>query len=187
MRNLTPAQPPGRFDSRIPLYSRTKFAQAQHQRSRPKALLDERLLVQQEAGGVEHAAHAEALEALEGLRRVGGADRPPQVRRAGLAGEVMGAGDVDDLLAQFEDADEPIGGVLEGLDERVAEAVGRVDPDGTLPAVQMMGAVITYLGYRRDEVTDVEADILRLAARAEYDGDPPAVIEEWLADQGVTL
>ncbi|TML98804.1 MAG: hypothetical protein E6G10_21295 [Actinobacteria bacterium] len=95
--------------------------------------------------------------------------------------------DVADLLAQFEDADEPIGGVLEGLDERVAEAVGRVDPDGTLPAVQMMGAVITYLGYRRDEVTDVEADILRLAARAEYDGDPPAVIEEWLADQGVTL
>jgi len=95
--------------------------------------------------------------------------------------------DVADLLAQFDDAEEPIGGVLEGLDERVAEAVGRVDPDGTLPAVQMMGAVITYLGYRRDEVTDVEADILRLAARAEYDGDPPAVIEEWLADQGVTL
>ncbi|HEY3020211.1 MAG TPA: hypothetical protein VGJ32_08465 [Solirubrobacteraceae bacterium] len=95
--------------------------------------------------------------------------------------------DVADLLAQFEDADEPIGGILEGLDERVAEAVGRVDPDGTLPAVQMMGAVITYLGYRRDEVTDIEADILRLAARAEYDGDPPAVIEEWLADQGVTL
>ena len=95
--------------------------------------------------------------------------------------------DVADLLAQFEDADEPIGGVLEGLDERVAEAVGRVDPDGTLPAVQMMGAVITYLGYRRDEVTDVEADILRLAARAEYDGDPPPVVEEWLADQGVSL
>jgi hypothetical protein len=95
--------------------------------------------------------------------------------------------DVADLLAQFEDADEPISGVLEGLDERVAEAVGRVDPDATLPAVQMMGAVITYLGYRRDEVTDVEADILRLAARAEYDGDPPPLIEEWLADQGVTL
>jgi hypothetical protein len=95
--------------------------------------------------------------------------------------------DVADLLAQFEDADEPISGVLDGLDERVAEAVGRVDPDGTLPAVQMMGAVITYLGYRRDEVTDVEADILRLAARAEYDSHPPEIIEEWLADQGVSL
>ena len=48
-------------------------------------------------------------------------------------------------------------------------------------------AVITYLGHRRDEVSDVEADILRLAARAEYDGDPPEVVEEWLADQGVSL
>src|SRR5947208_12505216 len=95
--------------------------------------------------------------------------------------------DVADVLAQFEDADEPINGVLDGLDERVAECVGRVDPDGTLPAVQMMGAIIVYLGHRRDEVDDVEADVLRLAARAEFDGDPPPVIEEWLADQGVSL
>ena len=95
--------------------------------------------------------------------------------------------DVADLLAQFEDADEPISQVLDGLEERVAEAVGRVDPDGTLPAVQMMGAVITYLGFRRDEVSDVEADVLRLAARAEYDNHPPEIIEEWLADQGVSL
>lgn len=95
--------------------------------------------------------------------------------------------DVADLLTQFEDADEPISGVLDGLEDRVAEAVGRVDPDGSLPSVQMMGAVITYLGHRRDEVSDVEADILRLAARSEYDGDPPEVVEEWLADQGVSL
>jgi len=94
---------------------------------------------------------------------------------------------VADLLLQFEDADEPISAILDGLEERVAEAVGRVDPDGTIPQVQMMGSVITYLGHRRDEVDDVEADILRLAARAEYDGDPPPVVEEWLADQGVSL
>jgi hypothetical protein len=95
--------------------------------------------------------------------------------------------DVADLLLQFEDADEPISGVLDGLDERVAESVGRIDPDGSLPAVQMMGAIIVYLGHRRDEADDVEADVLRLAARAEYDGDPPPLIEEWLADQGVSL
>jgi len=95
--------------------------------------------------------------------------------------------DVADLLATFEDADEPISGVLDGLEERVAEAVGRIDADETLPAVQMMGAVITYLGHRRDEVSDVEADILRLAARAEFDDHPPEIIEEWLADQGVSL
>ena len=95
--------------------------------------------------------------------------------------------DVADVLTQFEDADEPIAGLTDELEERVAEAVGRIDPDGTLPAVQMMGAVITYLGFRRDETTDVDADILRLAARAEYEGHPPEIIEEWLADQGVAL
>src|SRR3954469_828987 len=95
--------------------------------------------------------------------------------------------DVADLLTQFEDADEPISGVLDGLEERVAEAVGRVDPDGLPPPVQMMGAGITYLGHRRDELSDVEADILRLAARSEYDGDPPEVIEEWLPDPSVSL
>jgi hypothetical protein len=94
-------------------------------------------------------------------------------------------GDVADLLILFEDADEPIRAVLPTLDERVAELTGRVDPQEELPAVQMMAAVILYLGHRRDEVTDVEADILRMAARAEYDGDPPPLIEEWLADQGV--
>src|SRR3954447_27075491 len=96
-------------------------------------------------------------------------------------------GDVADLLAAFEDADEPIRGVLDGLDERVSEAVGRIDPQAESPQIQMMGAVITYLGFRTDEVTDVEADILRLAARAEYAGDPPPLIEEWLTDQGVAL
>jgi len=96
-------------------------------------------------------------------------------------------GDVADLLALFEDADEPISGVLDTLDGRVAELSGRIDPQEELPAVQMMAAVILYLGHRRDEVSDVDADILRLAARAEYEGDPPPLIEEWLADQGVTL
>ena len=95
--------------------------------------------------------------------------------------------DVADLLTQFEDADEPIRQVLDAVEERVAEATHRVDPDETLPQIQMMGAVIVYLAHRRDEVSDVEADILRMAARSEYDGQPPPVVEEWLADQGVAL
>jgi hypothetical protein len=95
--------------------------------------------------------------------------------------------DVADLLTQFEDADEPIRGLVDTIDERVAEAVHRVDQDETIPAVQMMGAVIVYLAHRRDEVADVDADILRLAARAEFDNQPPPVVEEWLADQGVAL
>jgi hypothetical protein len=93
--------------------------------------------------------------------------------------------DVADLLTQFEDADEPAEAVLDGLEDRVAEAVARVDTDAVLPQVQMMGAVITYLGHRRDQVSDLEADILRLAARSEFDGDPPASVQSWLADQGI--
>jgi hypothetical protein len=105
------------------------------------------------------------------------------------AAEVVDPGDEDsdvaDLLRHFEDADEPISAILDGLEERVAETVGRVDPDGDIPAVQVMGAVIVYLGFRRDEVADVEADVLRLAVRAEFDGHPPANVENWLAEQGV--
>src|SRR3954465_1542952 len=71
--------------------------------------------------------------------------------------------DVADLLTHFEDADEPISAALPSLDQRVAELAGRVDPQEELPAVQMMAAVILYLGHRRDEVSDVDADILRLA------------------------
>ena len=95
--------------------------------------------------------------------------------------------DVADLLTLFEDADEPISAVLDVLDDRVAELVGRVDPQEELPAVQMMAAVILYLGHRRDEVSDVDADLLRMSARAEFDGDPPPPVEEWLTDQGVAL
>src|SRR3954471_4725353 len=72
-------------------------------------------------------------------------------------------GDVADLLAAFEDADEPVRGELESLEQRVAEAVGRIDPQSEMPQIQMMGALITYLAYRTDELNDVDADILRLA------------------------
>jgi hypothetical protein len=53
--------------------------------------------------------------------------------------------------------------------------------------VQMAGAVILYLAHRRDELHDDDADILRLAARAEYKGDPPEFIADWLGDRGVTF
>src|SRR6059058_5243639 len=51
--------------------------------------------------------------------------------------------------------------------------------------MQMCGAVVTYLAFRRDEVTDVREDILRLAARAEFDGSPPQLVADWLESEGV--
>jgi hypothetical protein len=91
-----------------------------------------------------------------------------------------------DFLAQFEDEDEPITAVG-NLEERVALASEGVDADVDDPAVQMAGAVILYLARRRDEMRDDDADILRLAARAEYKGDPPEFIVNWLADRGVQV
>ena len=91
-----------------------------------------------------------------------------------------------DFLAQFEDDDEPVTAVG-NLEERVALASEGVDADVGDPAVQMAGAVILYLARRRDEMRDDEAHILRLAARAEYKGDPPEFIVSWLADRGVDV
>src|SRR3954463_12518721 len=76
-----------------------------------------------------------------------------------------------DFLAQFEDAEEPIT-AIDNVDERIAFALEGVDFDVEDPAVQMAGAVILYLAHRRDEMDDDAADVLRLAARAEYKGEP---------------
>jgi hypothetical protein len=89
-----------------------------------------------------------------------------------------------DLLVRFEDADEPITAVG-NLDERIAIALEGVDAEVENPAAQMAGAVILYLAHRRDGLDDDPADILRLAARAEYAGDPPGFIADWLQAQGV--
>ena len=95
-------------------------------------------------------------------------------------------GALGDFLAQFEDFDEPVTSV-ENIEERVAIATEGVDADINDPAVQMAGATILYLAHRRDEMGDDDEDILRLAARAEYKGEPPELIVDWLADRGVTV
>ena len=104
--------------------------------------------------------------------------------------EVSDPSDADsrlgDLLAQFEDDDEPITGV-ENLEERVAIALEGVDYEIEDPAVSMAAATILYLARRRDELHDEPQKILRLAARAEWKGDPPEQVLDWLADRGVEV
>ena len=95
-------------------------------------------------------------------------------------------GRLGDLLAQFEDADEPITGV-ENLEEQVAIAVEGVDVEIDDPAVSMAAATILYLARRRDELHDEPEKILRMAARAEWKGDPPEAVRDWLADRGVDV
>ena len=89
-----------------------------------------------------------------------------------------------DLLVQFEDADEPVT-AIQNLEERVAIAVEGVDVEIGDPAVSMAAATILYLARRRDELHDHPEKILRLSARAEWKGDPPDAVVNWLADRGV--
>jgi hypothetical protein len=91
-----------------------------------------------------------------------------------------------DMLRRFEDADEPVTGVAD-VEQRLAEAAGAIDPQQEDPVVQMVAATATYLAFRRDEI-DVDPDaLLRLAARAEYDGSPPEPMASWLSEVGVEV
>lgn len=96
-------------------------------------------------------------------------------------------GRLGDLLMEFEDDDEPVRAVVDGLDRRLAEAVARIDPEIEDPTVSIAAAMILYLAHRRDELDDSPEKILRLAARAEWKGDPPTVVRDWLTDRGVDI
>jgi hypothetical protein len=91
-----------------------------------------------------------------------------------------------DLLARFEDDDEPVT-AIENLEERVAIAVEGVDVEIDDPAVSMAAATILYLARRRDELHAQPERTLRLAARAEWKGDPPQRVLDWLADRRVEV
>ena len=107
------------------------------------------------------------------------------VRRAAAACDPDGTDpDLGRLEAAFEDDDAPVSAVVQ-LDQRLATVVEGIDPDIQNPAVSMAVAAVLYLAHRRDEVQDDPADILRLAARAEWDGRPPTAVADWLAARGV--
>jgi hypothetical protein len=118
---------------------------------------------------------------------------PEPLTLADLARRAVQICDPDDedavlgrYLMQFEDADEPVT-AIDNLEERVALASEGVDVDVTDPSVAVANAVILYLAHRRDEMNDDPEDILRLAARAEWKGDPPERVVDWLADRGVRV
>jgi hypothetical protein len=93
---------------------------------------------------------------------------------------------VADLLRRFEDRDEPVTAEAD-VEEEIAEAKGAVDPQDEDPAVVMMAAVATYLAFRRSEIDDPPERLLRLAGRAEFDGHPPELVADWLAERGVRV
>jgi hypothetical protein len=110
------------------------------------------------------------------------------VHRAVQVVDPDGGEGLDDLLVRFEDADEPLSSTAaDSVAQRIAEGIGALDPQEEDGAVQMAGAVATYLAYRRDEVDEEPGALLELAARAEFDGHPPEVVRAWLADLGIQV
>ena len=89
-----------------------------------------------------------------------------------------------DLLERFADRDEPLSSPPD-IEQELAEAKGAVDPQDEDPAVMMAVAVVTYLAYRRTEIGRDPDELLRLTARAEFDGRPPEPMAAWLAERGV--
>jgi hypothetical protein len=108
------------------------------------------------------------------------------VHRAAEITDPEGADDdVVQLALRFEDADWPVSGILESIEQRMAEAAGVLDPQEDSPGLQMAAAVAVYLAHRRDELEVDPAHVLRMATRAEFDGHPPANVAQWLETAGI--
>jgi hypothetical protein len=104
------------------------------------------------------------------------------VNRAVDVVDPEGANDgVAEVQRLLEDRDEPASAILGEVDDLLAVAAGTVDPQEEDPEVMMTVAVASYLARRRDELDADPEDILRLAARAEFDANPPPVVAAWLA------
>jgi hypothetical protein len=88
---------------------------------------------------------------------------------------------VEEYAGRFEDADEPVRGELDELEERI-----RWGADEDAPIV-MAQAVTLYLAHRPEDVQNTPEHILLHAARAEFDGQVPENVRTWLADQGVRI
>ena len=95
------------------------------------------------------------------------------------------SGDVERYFLHFEDRDEPISAIEDIQAEAFDAATRMAAEDPVDPSVTMAAAVTTYLGFRRDQVDDDDLDILTLAARAEFHGNPPPEIANWLDERGV--
>ena len=108
------------------------------------------------------------------------------VRRAVEVTDPSGRFGAGDLLKYVEDSDEPVTAHA-NIEQDLAELKGRLDPQDEDPPVMVAIAVATYLAFRRDEMDDDPGDILRLAVRAEFDGNPPDNVRAWLDEQGVPV
>jgi hypothetical protein len=110
------------------------------------------------------------------------------VRRAVAVADPGGRDAVlGELERRFEDDDRPISSVddpprLFDAARREREASTATGIDG---ALEVTSAIATYLAFRRDEFEGDREELVRLAVRAGYEGDPPAPVSEWLLEAGI--
>lgn len=93
---------------------------------------------------------------------------------------------IGDFEMRFEDADEPVT-ALGDVENRVATVLADLDPAIANGSLSMAGALTVYLSYRRDELDAEPEELIRLATRAEWKGNPPEVVEAWLDERGITV
>ena len=107
------------------------------------------------------------------------------IHRAVEVTDPEGANDaLADLLERFEDDNEPVTAV-EDFEEAVSVGVNSIGDPESDPELAMAQAVAVYLAHRRDELSEDPVELLRLAVRAEFDGRPPAGLQQWLREQEI--
>ena len=89
-----------------------------------------------------------------------------------------------DFQRAFEDADEPIRGV-DDVESRIADVLSELDPAANSGTLAVAATLVVYLAHRRDEAGASPDELLHLATRAEWHGEPPEPVAEWLADRGI--
>jgi hypothetical protein len=90
--------------------------------------------------------------------------------------------DLGHLQEQLEDDDEPVTAV-ENLEERIALALEGADYEGEIPSVSVASAVALYLASHHGTAEyDRDPDeLILLAVRAQWHGQPPAFVADWLS------
>jgi hypothetical protein len=99
--------------------------------------------------------------------------------------EICEPDDVDPALGhleeQLEDDDEPITAV-ENIEERLALALEGTDYDVENPGVAVAAAIVLYLAEHPNEMESRdEQGVLERAVRAQWRGDTPEYVSQWLA------
>jgi hypothetical protein len=90
--------------------------------------------------------------------------------------------DLGHLQEQLEDDDAPVTAV-DNLEERLALALEGADYEGEVPSVSVASAVVLYLASHHGTAEyDRDPDeLIRLAVRAQWHGQPPEFVADWLS------